>query len=217
MIIPVKLKPFHEWPCQREGLLSSVTSGRKEAFDRVSAIGIELDDVRPFTCARGGQGWGLTDQTLQRMYAIGLIAPYAWISRRDALATHVCEHMVRPWSLSIGKLRARIRQRQRPRLLGYGRSGKFFCRLWNEDGSGPTVLGRLIECLGEEGLPLYRAELFPESERLTGDNSLEYLFGELDLRTTGWHYFDSIKEMRRFLEAATRAQGDEPPPTAHVN
>jgi len=216
MIIPVKLKPFYRWPCQREGLLSPVTSWRNESHDRVSEIAIELDDARPFTCSRGGQGWGLTDETLQRMYAIGLIAPYAWIARRDALAIHVCEHMVRPWSLRAGKFFARIRQPQHPRLFGYGRAGKFFCRLWNEDGSGPTALGRIIECLGEEGLPLYRAELFPESERITGDDSSEYLFGEVDLRTPHWHFFDSMKEMRRFLEATTSARDDEPPAT-HVN
>jgi hypothetical protein len=213
MIIPVKLKPFSEWPCDREGLPESCWSRRHEAYDKLSGIEIELDDARRSKCARGGRAWGVTDETLQRMYAIGLIAPYAWIPRPEALAIRICEHLIQPWSLRAGLLLAKFRQRRRPRLVQYGRCGKFFCRIWNEDGSGPIVLGKVTECLGGRGLPLYRAELFPESQRIRGDNSSEYLFGETDLQTWHWHYFDSEGKMRAFinrLDGDTRVENEEP-------
>jgi len=200
VIIPVKLKPFEEWACQREGFPDAYSSHRHEAYDKLRGMEIHLDGARRSECARSGRAWGLTNETLQRLYAIGVIAPYAWIPRRAALAIRVCEHMIEPWSLLAGLLFRKFRQERRPRLFGYGRCGKFFCRISTTDGSGPMLLGRVIECLGDRGLPLYRTELFPESMRLMGDTSAEYLFGETDMNTGYWHYFDSPERMRAFID-----------------
>lgn len=199
MIIPVKLKPFAEWPCQREGFAICC-----EQEAKLAGLEIELDGERYFEDPwRKGWSCGITDESIQRMYAVGALGRHAIIPRSEALELRVCEHMIEPRSLWSGLLRAEIRKRM-PRLcrsrarlspayLAW-RCGKFFNVTWNENWDS-VWMGKVVARIGERGAPLYRVELFPESAEFPGGSSTEYLVTHHEITLPRWKFYDSFADM----------------------
>jgi hypothetical protein len=207
MIIRVKLKPVSEWPCQR------VYFPQCGDCDKLTGLEIELDGNRPCEDPeRNGRAWGITDESIQRMHAVGALARYAVISRQEALRMWVCEHMVEPRSLSKGLFFARFPflRRSRPLPVSSWRGwpvGQYFNTNWMGDWAY-VCSGKIIGQIGECGTPLYQAVLLPESPALINDDaSREYLLTgaaidtqwrervETKLRYQPWKLYSSLREM----------------------
>jgi hypothetical protein len=208
VIIRVKLKPFHEWPCQRTHPFAMCG-----AREKLSGLEIELDGNRPCKDPeRKGRAWGITGESLQRMHAVGALARYAMVSRQEGLRMWVCEHMVEPWSLRKGLLFARFPflLRSRPLPVSSWRGwpvGQYFNT--NTMGDWSYVCsGKIIGQIGERGEPLYQVLLFSESPPLLNDDpSREYLLTDAaidrcwrenvgtNLRYQPWKLYDSLREM----------------------
>jgi len=216
LIIPVKLKPFREWPCQREGF---VNFSARENMEKIGGLEIEIN-TRPL-CSdpwRKGYAWHVTHESIQRMYAVGAIGPYGIMSMRYASRMLICEHVIQ--SPSVGGIALRtdlarlgLRRSCPKRNNGFEdwRIGKFFLRDWSKTWTA-VWMGTVVRCIGDRGWPLYLVRLFPGCESIWGDEDEQHYFVSV-AEMSYWHFYDSEKDMmnayadfRRHAEYQSRLQ-----------
>lgn len=219
MIIRAKLKPFSEWPCQRSGIYMC------GANEKLSGLEIELDASRAIPCPwrQKGRAFGITYRSFQRMWAAGALANYASFTRAYADSVVICEHVIeRPFrTLAVATARNTVRRfrlfrrledafhvreklpaiqcYQRRHLYDFDdvhvRCGKYFAIVWDEDWTRLQV-GKVVECIGECGPPLYRVLLFPESIPIPfEENQFELFVTPREMSASRWKFYDSFKEM----------------------
>lgn len=104
MIIPVKLKPFDQWPgecsaCRTTGFETLITERQTEIY---SGMWIEIDTARPST--GNSRAWKVTLETAEYLTRILFPETVVPLDKVDRLV--FCEHMIQPNSIFIGTLLA---------------------------------------------------------------------------------------------------------------
>lgn len=195
--IPVKLKPFRDWPCQREGFLNLSS---RENMEQISGLEIEINTVP--LCPdpwRKGYAWHVTHESIQRMYAVGAIGPYMPMSLKYANGMLVCQHMIQSPSVFGIALRTDFHRsglwKSRPkRNEGFEdwRVGKFFLRDWSRNWSA-VWMGIIVRRIGDRGWPLYLVRLFPGCQSIWGEEDEHHFVSVAEINQ--WCLYDSESEM----------------------
>jgi len=154
-------------------------------------------------CQRGGRSWALTDESIQRMYAVGALPRFEILSRIETRRMRVCEHMIRP--IGLGDRLRHLVRRPLPKA-GYLASdlvGKRFTFVldptllanWEKWATMGVIAGRI----GEYGPPLYFVAIMPDwspHPRLAlGDESVDYLIASEEIRLPRWHIYESYEQL----------------------
>jgi hypothetical protein len=214
MIIKAKLKPFSEWPCQRDGLIGLKPAFDREMMEKLSGLWIEIDTDT--TCAdeyRKGWAWAVTYASVQRMNAVGALARYDFLSLTAVQRIRICEHIIQSPSVLWMAIRNDLARwglwKSHPdKDTGRDwRVGKFFFRDWTSEQNGQAVWkGTVLERLGDRGWPLFHIALrggykiFPD---IADDRYLVSL-GEIQRRE--WHFFSTAEEMEAVLASRIHSQ-----------
>lgn len=206
MIIKVKLKPFSEWPCQREGFGGYIAS--KEQLEKLVGLQIEIDIKRECQDPwRPGRAWHMTRASIQRTHAVGALARHSIMPRKYADEEMiVCEHIIARGSLFAGRVLAGVGyllkpfRKKQPAAYRDQLTGQMFLHPWNE-GWTNFWKGEVLARIGDRGEPLYHVRLLPGWKgSLDGyENEDEYFVTREEIRCGQWLFYDSINEMEADL------------------
>jgi hypothetical protein len=223
MIIPVKLKPFREWPgacpaCRTEGYETVMTE--REA-QKLSGMWVEIDTAHPIVGRY--RSWHTTADSFSK-----LLFPGFTVTEREARPLIFCEHQIAKHSLITGKLlvlahRIGILRRFPEKKVVRNADplvGKLFlcvrrcagCHAVRIDGRG-EVLERI------PGVDAYVVEPYALGPKFIRGGFLERVMGN---EMSDWQFYESSLLLLRAQELleqtqATHDQQQPPPPLERPN
>jgi hypothetical protein len=204
MIIPVKLRPFDEWPnacacCRTTGYESLFTERQTQ---RLSGLWMEIDTGTEQADDIGERRrWQATRESWQRLTDIQGVFPGMAISEEDAKRMSICEHMIDQYTLYTGRVRAclhrmgfvRLPKNKPPEKPADPLVGKLFLSIGRCGACGASRVdgrGEVLERI--PGTDAYLVEPFAFGEKVIRAGFVQRVMGHL---MSDWRFYDSIMAM----------------------